>query len=66
MPTRLAMASTLDTHNTATQRQDPAEEVVAVIDEAELEAARRDPRVRSFLSEADTYLVELERQSRNR
>jgi hypothetical protein len=59
------MASTLDTHTTS-QRQDAAEEIVAVIDEAEFEAARQDPRVRSFLTEADAYLVELEQQHRNR
>jgi hypothetical protein len=65
MPTRLMMASTLDTH-TAGQRQDAAEEIVAVIDAAEFEAAQQDPRVRSFLREADAYLVELEQQHRNR
>jgi hypothetical protein len=40
--------------------------VVAVIDSAEFEAAENDPRVRSFLKEADAYLTELERQGRNR
>lgn len=65
MPTRLMMASILDTH-TASQRHDPPEEIVAVIDAAEFEAARRDPRVHSFLTEADAYLAELEQQSRNR
>lgn len=65
MPTRLVMASTLDTH-TAGQRHDLPEEIVAVIDTAEFEAARRDPRVRSFITEADAYLVELEQQDRNR
>jgi hypothetical protein len=58
------MASTLDTH-TAHQQQDLHPEVVAVIDTAELEAAREDPRVQTFLAEADTYLLELERQGRN-
>jgi hypothetical protein len=58
------MASTLDTHTTS-QGQDPPEEIVAVIDAAELETARSDPRVRSFLAEADAYLVELEQQGRN-
>lgn len=62
---RSTMASTLDTHTT-TERQDSSEEVVAVIDTAEFEAAQRDPRVRSFLTEADAYLVELEQQGRNR
>ncbi len=59
------MASTLDTHTTS-QGQDPPEEIVAVIDAEELEAARQDPRVRSFVADADAYLVELERQGRNR
>lgn len=59
------MASTLDTHTTS-QEQDLPEEIVAVIDAAELETARQDPRVRSFLTEADAYLVELEQQGRNR
>lgn len=65
MPTRLMMASTLDTHTTS-QRHDLPDEIVAVIDTAEFEAAQRDPRVRSFLTEADAYLVELEQQGRNR
>jgi hypothetical protein len=59
------MASTLDTHTTS-QEQDPPEEIVAVIDAAEFETARQDPHVRSFLNEADAYLVELEQQNRNR
>lgn len=59
------MASTLDTHTTS-QGQDLPEEIVAVIDAAELETARQDPRVRSFLTEADAYLVKLEQQGRNR
>jgi len=65
MPTRLMMASTLDTHTTS-QGQDLPDEIVAVIDAAELKTARQDPRVRSFLTEADAYLVELEQQGRNR
>lgn len=60
------MASTLPTY-TATQQQDLHEEtVVAVVDTAELKAAQNDPRVRSFLKEADAYLAELEQQGRNR
>ena len=59
------MASTLDTHTTS-QRNDLPDEIVAVIDTAEFEEARRDPRVRSFLTEADAYLAELEQQGRNR
>jgi hypothetical protein len=65
MPTRLMMASTLDTHTTS-KGQDLPEEIAAVIDAAEFETARQDPRVRSFLTEADAYLVELEQQGRNR
>jgi len=56
------------THTTS-QRQDLREEtVVAVIDAAEFEAARRNPRVRLFLAKADAlpYLARLERQGRNR
>jgi hypothetical protein len=64
MPTGLMMASTLDTHTTG-QGQDLPEEIVAVIDTAEFEAARQDPRVRSFLTEADAYLAELEQKGRN-
>jgi hypothetical protein len=59
------MASTLDIHTTR-QRQDLHEEIVAVVDPAEFDAARQDPRVRSFLAEADAYLAELEQQGRNR
>ena len=65
MPTRPGMASTLDTHMTS-QRHDLPDEIVAVIDMAEFEAARQDPRVRSFLTEAAAYLAELEQQGRNR
>jgi hypothetical protein len=39
---------------------------VAIIDAAELKAAQKDPRVRSFLDEADAYLTDLEQQGRNR
>jgi len=59
------MASTLDTQTTR-QRQDLREEIVAVVDPTEFDAARQDPRVRSFLAESDAYLVELEQQGRNR
>jgi hypothetical protein len=58
------MASTLDTHTTR-QQQDLHPEIVAVIDTAELKAAQEDPRVQTFLAEADAYLVELELQDRN-
>ncbi len=60
------MASTLPRY-TATHQHDLHEEiVVAVVDTAELAAAQKDPRVRSFHEEADAYLAELERQCRNR
>lgn len=59
------MASTLDNH-TMSQGQDLPEGIAAVIDTEEFEAARQDPRVRSFLTEADAYLVKLEQQGRNR
>jgi hypothetical protein len=59
------MASTFDTRTTR-QQQDLHEEIVAIVDTVEFDAARQDPRVLSFLAEADTYLVELERQGRNR
>lgn len=39
--------------------------VAAVIDAEELEEARHDPRVESFLAEADAYLAELEAQGRS-
>jgi hypothetical protein len=42
------------------------ETIVAVVDTAELQAAQNDPRVRSFLKEADAYLAELGQQGRNR
>lgn len=61
------MASTLNTPATFLQREDaPAVGVVAVLSADELQAAKRDPRVRSFLDEADDYLVALEQQDRNR
>jgi hypothetical protein len=59
------MASTLP-QQAVSQRQDLHEEAfAAIVDAADLEAARRDPRVRSFLKEADAYLADLERQGRN-
>lgn len=64
MPTRAMMASALDTHTS--QRQDPQEKVAAVVDAADLESARRDPRVKAFLADADAYVAEVERQGRNR
>jgi len=62
------MASTLNTPATF-QRQDPpagSSGVVAVITAEELQAAKRDTRVRSFLAEADAYVASLESQNRNR
>ena len=38
---------------------------MAVIDAAEFKTAQKDPRVRSFLNEADAYLTDLEKQGRN-
>jgi hypothetical protein len=35
-----------------------------VIDEQELEEARRDPRVRQFLADADAYVKKLRREGR--
>lgn len=58
------MASTLSKPSVS-QRQAFPESVVAVVDAAELEAAQKDPLVRSFLEEADAYLADLERQGRN-
>lgn len=55
------MASSLETDN-ARRRQLSHEDAVAVIDEADLEAARKDPRVAAFLEESDDYLADLERQ----
>ncbi len=61
------MASTIDTPATFIEHKDPAEDAAAaVVTSGELLEAKRDPRVRSFLLEADAYLVELERQGRNR
>jgi hypothetical protein len=59
------MIPTLDTY-TANHGNALPEEIVAVIDAPQFEAARQDQRVRSFLAEADAYLVELEQQGRNR
>jgi hypothetical protein len=59
------MTSIRDAHTTSEQHVLP-EEIVTVIDAAQFEAARQDPLVRSFLAEADAYLVELEQQGRNR
>jgi anti-sigma factor ChrR (cupin superfamily) len=59
------IASKVNTQTTS-NRHDLPDEILAVIDTAEFEAARRDPRVRSFLTEADAYLAKLEQQGRNR
>ena len=56
------MASTLENLMDHAHETEPA----AVIDAAELEEAKRDPRVRDFLTEADRYLAELELAGRNR
>jgi hypothetical protein len=61
------MASTLDTSASFPERRDAQPDaVVAVVATEELQAAKRDKRVRSFLDEADAYLVALEQQDRNR
>lgn len=59
------MAAAL-TRKTPAHRATELESVVATVDSAELDAARSDPRVKSFLMEADAYLTELEREGRNR
>jgi hypothetical protein len=64
LPTRLMMASILDTHSKDRQR-DLREEIVAVVDAQEFDEARRDPRVRAFVAEADAYLADVERHARN-
>ncbi len=64
LPTRLMMASILDTHSKGQQR-DLREEIVAVVDAEEFDEARRDPRVRAFVAEADAYLADVERHARN-
>jgi hypothetical protein len=62
------MASTISTPVTFQRRDESVGEssVVAVVMVEELEEAQRDPRVRSFLDEADSYLVALEQHDRNR
>lgn len=61
------MASTLDKPATFVRREDaPPGAVVAVVIADELQAAKHDPRVRSFIEEADAYLVALDQQDRNR
>jgi hypothetical protein len=42
-----------------------ASEPLGVIAAADLEEARRDPKVIALLAEADSYLAELERHGRN-
>lgn len=48
------------------EREQRDDLVVAVVDVEELEAARRDPRVRAFHEEADSYLADLQREGRDR
>ena len=59
------MASTLPQRQVSNGERLRDEPYAATVDAAELHAAQRDPRVRSFLEEADAYLAELERQGRN-
>jgi hypothetical protein len=58
------MASILDTHAKG-QQPDLREESVAVVDAQEFDEARRDPRVRAFVAEADAYLAAIERHAQN-
>jgi hypothetical protein len=60
------MASTLTKSSVGQRGALHEETVVAVVDAVEFDAAQKDPRVRSFLDEADAYLVALEKQGRNR
>jgi hypothetical protein len=62
------MASTISTPVTFQRRDESvaASSVVAVVMVEDLQEAQRDPRVRSFLDEADSYLVALEQHDRNR
>jgi hypothetical protein len=65
--TKTSMASTLDTPARFLPREDsPAKAVVAIVAADEFKEAKRDPRVRSFLNEADAYLAALEQEGRNR
>lgn len=50
---------------TTSQPQELDQNVVAVVDAVELEAAKREPGVRALLSDADAYLVDFERRGRN-
>jgi hypothetical protein len=59
------MASTLDPKTTHSRGDSKDSDAAAVIDAAELEAARDDPRVQAFFEEADAYVTDLERQGRN-
>lgn len=47
----------------ASQDPDDGRKVVAAVDAQELAAARKDPRVRTFLDDADKYLAALETPS---
>jgi hypothetical protein len=58
------MALILDT-DTKDQQSNLREEIVAVVDAQEFDEARRDPRVRAFVAEADAYLAAIERHPRN-
>jgi hypothetical protein len=61
------MASTVDKPATSAQLATAAAtSAVAFINEEDLEAARRDPRVAAFLDDADAYLIAFEQQGRNR
>jgi hypothetical protein len=57
------MASALDKTNAQRRLHEPPA-VAAVVVASDLKAAKADERVQAFLSEADAYLAELERQGR--
>lgn len=56
------MAFTLLKRESRSEQHDLDE---VVVEQRELEDARRDPRVHTFLLDADAYLAKLERDGRN-
>lgn len=50
----------LSRNDKTAQDPDDGREAVAAVDAQELAAARKDPRVRAFLEDADKYLSALE------
>jgi hypothetical protein len=59
------MALTLPKRSAGQRRPLSDESVAAVVDADEFERAKRDPRVRAFLEEADAHLAQLEREGRS-